>query len=108
MLDDLRRGIDPKRKIVNATLRATLDAYLAARKVLRPSSVKAYRVSAERYLEAWLDLPLRDITSEMVEDRHRAIVDEVGKGKRYKGTTTANCTMRALRVLYHLAAARTP
>jgi integrase len=108
MLDDLRRGIDPKRKIVNATLRATLDAYLAARKVLRPASVKAYRVSAERYLSAWLDLPLRDITSDMVEDRHRAIVDEVGKGKRYKGTTTANCAMRVLRVLYNFAADRTP
>jgi integrase len=109
MLDDLRRGIDPKkRKTVNATLRVTLDAYLAARKTLRPASVKAYRIGVERYLSAWLDLPLRDITSEMVEDRHRAIVDEVGKGERYKGTTTANCAMRALRVVWNFAADRTP
>jgi integrase len=108
MLDDLRRGIDPKRKIVNATLRSTLDAYLAARKDLRPASVKAYRISAERYLSAWLDWSLRDITSEMVEERHRAIAAEVGKGERYAGTTTANVAMRTLRVLWNFAADRTP
>lgn len=108
IIDDLRRGIDPKRKIINATLQATLDAYLAARKDLRPASVKAYRVSIERYLANWLNRPLREITSEMVEDRHRAIAAEIGKGERYKGTTTANCAMRALRVLWNFAADRTP
>jgi integrase len=109
MLDDLRRGNDPKKKKpVAATLRATLDAYLAARKDLRPASIKAYRTGIERYLASWLDLPLREITSEMVEDRHRAIADEIGKGARYKGTTTANVAMRAFRLLWNFAADRTP
>jgi integrase len=108
-LDDLRRGIDPKKKKpVAATLRATLDAYLAARKDLRPASIKAYRTGVERYLEAWLDLPLREITSEMVENRHRAIAADIGNGERYKGTTTANCAMRAFRVVWNFAADRTP
>lgn len=108
-LDDIRRGIDPKeKKAVDATLRSTLDSYLGARKDLRPASIKAYRTGVERYLEAWLDWPLRDITSEMVEERHRAIAAEIGKGERYKGTTTANCAMRALRVVWNFAADRTP
>ena len=108
-LDDLRRGIDPKeKKAVDATLRSTLEAYLAARKDLRPASIKAYRIGLEKYLSAWLDWPLRDITSEMVEARHQEIVAEIGKGQRYKGTTTANAAMRALRLLWNFAADRTP
>ena len=108
-LDDIRRGIDPKeKKAVDATLRSTLDSYLGARKDLRPASIKAYRAGVERYLEAWLDWPLRDITSEMVEARHSEIAAEIGKGKRYKGTTTANATMRALRAVWNFAADRTP
>jgi integrase len=108
MLDDLRRGIDPKRKIVDATLRSTLDTYLAARKDLRPASIRSYRLGVERYLSPWLDRPLREITGDMVEERHRAIVAEIGKGDRYAGTTTANGSMRALRVLWNFAAERTP
>jgi hypothetical protein len=95
ILDDLRRGLDPKRKSGEETLRATLDAYLAARKDLRPSSIKSYRQGVERYLTAWVDRPLRHITSEMVEERHRAIAAEIGKADRYSGTSTANSAMRA-------------
>ena len=109
MLDALRRGLDPKRKTIDWTLRAALDAYLLARKDLRPASVRVYRISIERYLEAWLNLSLRDITSEMVEQRHRSIVVEVGKSnERYKGTFTANAAMRTLRILFNFAAERIP
>jgi integrase len=108
MLDDLRRGIDPKeKKEVEATLRKALDDYLIAGKNLRPASVKAYRTGVESYLTAWLDTPLREITSEMVATRHLAIATEIGKkGERYKGTTTANCAMRAFRVVYNFEADR--
>jgi integrase len=108
MLDDLRRGIDPKeKKEVEATLRKALNDYLAAGTKLRPASVKAYRTGIESYLAAWLDTPLREITSEMVATRHLAIADEISKkGERYKGTTTANCAMRALRVVYNFEADR--
>jgi integrase len=108
MLDDLRRGVDPKRKS-GITLGATLEAYLAARKTLRPASVRSYSIAVKRYLAPWVDFPLPSITSEMVEERHRAIVAEVGKGgERYKGTTTANFAMRTLRILWNFAADRTP
>src|ERR1041385_7340509 len=44
---ELRRGIDPKRKIVKSTLRQVLDAYRAARSDLRPRSLEHY-ASIER------------------------------------------------------------
>lgn len=107
MLLDLRRGIDPKRKDLDATLRLTLENYLAARKDLRPASIRVYR-QIERYLSQWLDLPLRSISSDMVEDRHRSIVVEIGKGDRYAGASTANGVLRTFRVLWNFAADRTP
>lgn len=107
-LDDIRRGIDPKeKKAVDATLRSALDAYLATREDLRPASIKAYRIGLEKYLTAWLDWPLHSITSDMVEARHSEIASEI-KGERYRGTTTANATMRALRAIWNFAADRTP
>ena len=109
ILDDLRRGNDPKAtKKAVATLRSTLESYLAARKDLRPASIRAYRIAIENYLTNWLDLPLTEISSEMVENRHRTIAAEIGKGERYKGTTTANFAMRALRVLWNFEADRVP
>ncbi len=107
-LDNLRRGIDPKRKVTVTTLRTALDDYIAARKDLRPGTLRAYRLGVERYLAPWADRPLRSITGDMVEERHRDIVDEIGKGKRYAGTTTANGAMRVLRVLWNFVAERTP
>jgi integrase len=108
-LADLYRGVDPKLAARgSATLRATLDAYLEARKDLRPASIRSYRLGVERYLTPWLDRPLREITGDMVEARHRAIAAEVGSAGRYDGTSTANGAMRALRVLWNFAAERNP
>ena len=110
MLDDLRRGIDPKRKTpADMTLAsAVLGAYLSApARYLRPRASKAIDWASSAYLSPWLDWPLTAIiTSEMVEDRHRAIAAEVGQGGRYSGTTTANSAMSALRVLWNFAAER--
>jgi integrase len=107
MLYELRLGNDPKKKpVVELTLRGALEGYLAARKDLRPASIRSYRLGIERYLAVWLDRPLREITSEMVEDRHRAIAEEIGRGKRYAGRSTANAAMVALRVLWNFASER--
>jgi hypothetical protein len=43
MINDLRHGIDPKRRLDNATLRQSLDAYLAHKKKLSPDSIRMYR-----------------------------------------------------------------
>ena len=108
MLDDLRRGNDPKRKVNVPTLRSTLESYLGARKDLAPGSVRMYR-QIETNLKAWMDLPLHEITSEMVEERHRALAATVRKTKnpRYTGAATANFAMRTLRILWNFAADRT-
>jgi integrase len=108
MINDLRRGIDPKRKV--STLRETLEAYLAARKNLRPASVRMYR-QIEGTLEPWLDLQLKDITGEMIEERHRALAAATSRvvgSRRYDGTSTANYSMRVFRILWNFAAERMP
>jgi integrase len=120
ILAEMYAGRDPKAERRRAarratTLRATLDAYLAARKDLKPRSAVDYRNQVERYLAPWLDLALRDISPEMVERRHQQIAAEVKKragadGRRGGGPTTgaatANMTFRAFRALWNFAAER--
>ena len=103
MLYELRRGNDPKKKVENFTLRMALHSYLSTRKDLRPATVVIYRKVVERYLAAWADMPLRHITPEMVEARHRAIAAEIAADGRYDGRTTANVSMRCFRALYTYA-----
>jgi integrase len=109
ILSDFYRGIDPKAGRRGAiTLQQALDDYLAARKDLRPKSARMYRLAVERYLAPWADLPLRNITPEMVEARHRAIAAEVERGGRYRGQVMANTAMVTLRILWNFAADRVP
>jgi integrase len=110
VLADFFRGVDPKAGLRgDYTLRSALAAYLEARADLRPSTVAAYKRAIETYLSSWLDRPLRDISRENVEERLRAIAQEVGKRHRGgDGASSANGTMRALRVLYNFAADRAP
>jgi len=116
VLADMYRGIDPKekRKAVLAqgiTLGVALDTYLIARKTLRPKTARDYRLSVERYLPDWLETPLKDITPEMVEGRHRAIQEEVaqrGRTRIAKGYSAANSTMRVLRILWNYTKERNP
>lgn len=109
-LDDLRRGIDPKKKTAgSATLNETLEAYLIARKDLRPASVRLYRIVLERYLAPWRDIPISSITPEMVEERHARIAATVARSKKLErntGQTAANLSMRVLRALFSFAADR--
>jgi hypothetical protein len=62
------------------TLGKTLDRYLEARKDLSPKSVAGYHSMVERHLAPWMDLPLREITGDTVEERHRAIKLGVDRG----------------------------
>jgi integrase len=97
MLDDMRRGIDPsKRSDRNMTLQTALDSYLASA-TLRAASVRAYKI-IERTLADWLNIPLRDITRDMVEKKHR----EIGA----KTASTANLSFRSFRVMWNHAAGK--
>jgi integrase len=109
LLADFYQGLDPKAgRRGSLTLRAALEAYLAARKDLRPSSITDYRTSVERYLKPWLDTPLREITPDMVEARHRSLQAEIAAGGRYTGYAAANSAMQSLRVLWNFAVEREP
>jgi integrase len=100
MLLDLRLGVDPKRKDMDATLSTILESYLAARRDLSPESVKVYR-QIENYLEPWLQLPLRTISADMIEARHGSLGTEIGG-------STANGVMRTFRALWNFYAERMP
>jgi integrase len=110
VLADLYKGIDPKAaRRGAATLRQVLADYLEARKSLREGSRLQYADYVERYLTAWLDRPVREITADMVEARHRAIAKEIAAGERNRtGAATANLVMRILRLLWNFAADRIP
>src|SRR3954462_6936133 len=75
-LAELYRGVDPRVSARGcATLCRVLNDYLASRP-LRETTKEEYRRGVERHLKAWLDRPLKEVTPEMVEARHRAIAEE--------------------------------
>lgn len=76
------------------TLRQALDEYLKARD-LKDSTRYIYRISIEHYLSDWLELPLIEITKELVEQRHQKL-SEPHKAQ-------ANHTMRVLRAIFSYA-----
>ncbi len=101
-LDGMRKGIDPrpsKRKPLVVTLQSWLERYIEVRN-LRPDSVRMYR-QIERTLKDWMNLPLHEITGDMVEAKHRELARIVGK-------TTANFAMRTLGIIWNFAADRVP
>jgi integrase len=112
VMSEMFAGRDPKRpqRKPTGSLRATLEAYLAARGDLRPKSREGYRRDIERHLKDWLDKPLRDITAEMVEERHAQIKGAVERGangrKLVNGAATANGVFRAFRALWNFASDR--
>jgi integrase len=100
LLQGLREGIDPKAErrreaLTGKPLGAWLDLYLQANKGLRPKSVEEYRRGA-KYLDAWIDRSLREITPDMVETKHATIGKEAGPA-------SANASMRMLRAVWNFA-----
>tara|TARA_R110002095_G_scaffold122573_1_gene106481 strand:+ start:428 stop:1708 length:1281 start_codon:yes stop_codon:yes gene_type:complete len=99
ILDDLRHGIDPvqekRKKILESTaLGDVLEMYLTERK-LKPITQEGYRYKLNHSFKAWLDKPISSITDKMVLKRHK----ELSK----IGATTANTSMRVLRLTMNYA-----
>jgi len=121
-LAEMYQGRDPKlskqqRTNAAVTVREVFAAYLAASSNQRPKTREMYRYAADTHLAPWLDLPLRDVTHEMVEARFRAITADVAKracagqikgGVNVDGRTTANGAMRLFRALWNHQAERDP
>jgi hypothetical protein len=66
-----------KEKNKNPTLRQTLEDHLAARKDLRPASVRVYRICVNTYLKLGSTCRCARSHRRMVEERHRAVAAEV-------------------------------
>jgi integrase len=103
LLYQMRQGIDPNaiKQRGMPTLREALEAYLSARRDLRPKSVAGYRHIFNSHLQPWLDLELTAITPDMVEDQHTAIGTSAGHA-------AANLAMRSFRAVYNFVAERRP
>ena len=100
-LDGLRRGVDPKKREKQYTLRAALNEFLGPRGThltLAAASVSLYW-QLERWLAAWLDRPLSEVTFELVDRKHKELAREIGK-------VTANTAMRVFRIVWNYAADR--
>src|SRR5262245_10814735 len=92
---NLRLGNDPKEKKSRVgTVRETFEQYLATR-TLREPTRRVYGVAVRRYLAPFADIPLSDITPDMVEKRFQGIPKEVERGD---GRIAANLAMRVLRL----------
>jgi len=108
LLLQLADGHDPKSKSKanTLTLREAFETYLINQKGLREKTINGYRNVIQTRLTNWLDKPLKNISSEMVRNRHRKIQEEVKKRKRTeiaKGHSASNGTMRVLRAIWNHA-----
>lgn len=110
----LGQGIDPAQKKTASeidTLADALASYLKLRNGLRPSTIRDYERAVNLYFADWKDRPLRTLSREMVEARHKEITEGVpaGKytgarrGKTMDGQATANGALRVLRLLFNHA-----
>jgi len=93
-LTELNSGIDPtaakrKNKVAQTKLSDVLEQYLAGRE-LKPLTVKDYRSKLKLGFSDWLEKPISSITEDMVLKRQKKI--------SLTGKTTANTTMRVLRL----------
>jgi integrase len=109
IIADMMTGIDPKGRSKTGTLAEALEAYLKTQHNLRPKSVLGYREAIGRLSKGrWLNLPLAEITREMVEEEHKDIAKRIAREGRYSGKAAANASMRALRAVWNFAADRDP
>jgi integrase len=99
-------------EVRGVTLRQAVDLYEGTLKAKgkAPRTIEDYRYLVEKYLEAWLDRPLAELTREEVRKRHVNIASEIARGKHGRkrrdagaGTLTANHVMRAFRAIYNRA-----
>ncbi|NOQ76191.1 MAG: DUF4102 domain-containing protein [Methylococcaceae bacterium] len=100
ILTAINNGIDPtaekrKKELASTVLVDVLEQYLDERD-LKPYTIKDYRYKLKLGFEAWLKKPVNEITEGMVLKRHKEISQQ-------KGKTTANTTMRVLRLTLNYA-----
>lgn len=95
------RGIDPRevakqQKALGVTLQEVLDAYVGRPGKLKASTAAEYRRQVERVFAGWLNKPIASITRDMVQQRHREMVEGGLDGKK-AAPASANAAFVTLR-----------
>src|SRR5262249_37380573 len=114
LLAEMQLGQDPfveerRRRVERISLAEAHEAFLRARKGLKPNTVRDYRYCFEPYPGDWHDKPLASITREMVAKRH-ALIGQIGFPTRRElyrdplpSPAKANLAMRYLRAVFNFA-----
>lgn len=107
ILAEMASGGQPRPPAVEIrlTLRSALDRFLVARPI-KPETKVRYRRIVEMNLADWMELPLTEITKNMVEQKHRLLAGPTRCGTN--GESRANSTFEVLRVVMKWAADRYP
>ena len=120
-LGDLARGIDPNQEAVKMrasdkreklqsqlTLGAVFEQYCSDRRQLKPSTREGYTAKLKKCVPDWMNLPIKEITKDMIEKRHKKLSSIVRKNGDYRpgewsGGAQANQVMRILRAVFNYA-----
>lgn len=102
LLGQIATGIDPlakkqAEKSRTIKLKEVFQAYIKARKELKPKTLYDYGKLMETAFSDWQNQPLLNITKDKVVKRHTKLGEE-------RGFTYANLAMRMLRALFNFAA----
>ncbi|MBV7409622.1 integrase family protein [Maritimibacter sp. DP1N21-5] len=111
LLQQMREGIDPRAvkkqaEAESVTLKEVFDSYLSRPGKLKESTKDWYRFFIEKTFKDWADMPVVNITRDMVKTRHAELVKNGLKGKKRKGGApgSANSAMVVLRIIMNYAA----
>jgi integrase len=111
LLQQMREGIDPRAvkkqaEAESVTLKEVFDSYLSRPGKLKESTKDWYRFFIEKTFKDWADMPVVNITRDMVKTRHTELVKNGLKGKKRKGGApgSANSAMVVLRIIMNYAA----
>lgn len=100
-------GIDPRDvrrhdEVMRVSLMDVCTAYTSRPGKLRASTAAEYKRHVEKVFASWKDKPIASITRDMVQQRHREIVEKGLEGKR-GAPASANSAFVTLRILINFA-----
>jgi len=101
IISQINAGINPNAEKAKAreqgrTLAEVMELFFVSRKRIKERTVETYSRHVNSYLSGWKDVPLKQISKDMIASRHLTI------GKKHGGAT-ANGVMRTFRALYNFA-----
>lgn len=105
VIGELTKGLDINQEKMKArargiTLQETVELFFAARD-LKPRTKAFYKQTIDTHLKDWQKKPLKELTRELVANRHLKI-------SKNSGAVAGNNTMKVLRLMYNFAIAKFP